>query len=68
MSNTIAYFDITIANEPAGRLTFELFDDVVPKVRLFMHLWSPCLLPQQSSTVDIEDWGKCSGYHGSREY
>lgn len=34
MPNTIAYFDITIANEPAGRLIFELFDDVVPKVRL----------------------------------
>lgn len=54
MSNTIAYFDITIANEPAGRLTFELFDDVVPKVCLFMHLWPPCLLPQESVAVGRE--------------
>jgi hypothetical protein len=32
MSHTICYFDITIGNEQAGRLTFELFDDIVPKV------------------------------------
>jgi peptidyl-prolyl isomerase D len=25
------YFDIKIGNAPAGRVTFELFDDVVPK-------------------------------------
>lgn len=32
MPNSIVYFDITIGDAPAGRLTFELFDDVVPKV------------------------------------
>lgn len=32
MPNTVTYFDITIGGAPAGRLTFELFDDVVPKV------------------------------------
>ncbi|MGW0537387.1 peptidylprolyl isomerase [Streptomyces sp. NPDC003032] len=26
-----AYFDITIGGKPAGRITFNLFDDVVPK-------------------------------------
>ncbi|MFF2503238.1 peptidylprolyl isomerase [Streptomyces sp. NPDC058067] len=26
-----AYFDITIDDQPAGRITFNLFDDVVPK-------------------------------------
>jgi peptidyl-prolyl isomerase D len=31
MPNTVAYFDVTIGGEPAGRLTFDLFDDVVPK-------------------------------------
>ncbi|MGW2085438.1 peptidylprolyl isomerase [Streptomyces sp. NPDC001880] len=25
------YFDITINDEPAGRITFKLFDDIVPK-------------------------------------
>ena len=33
MPNSIVYFDITIGDAPAGRLTFELFDDIVPKVR-----------------------------------
>jgi hypothetical protein len=32
MSHTICYFDIEIGSSPAGRITFELFDDVVPKV------------------------------------
>jgi hypothetical protein len=29
--NPQVYFDISIASKPAGRLTFELFSDVVPK-------------------------------------
>jgi peptidyl-prolyl isomerase D len=32
MSRTVPYFDITIGGQPAGRITFELFDDLVPKV------------------------------------
>jgi len=32
MPNTVAYFDITIGGQPAGRIEFELFDDIVPKV------------------------------------
>jgi cyclophilin family peptidyl-prolyl cis-trans isomerase len=31
MSNPSVYFDITIGGAPAGRITFELFADVVPK-------------------------------------
>ncbi|MGW8365408.1 peptidylprolyl isomerase [Streptomyces wedmorensis] len=30
MSDNV-YFDITINDEPAGRITFKLFDDIVPK-------------------------------------
>ena len=30
-SNSNVYFDITIGGEPAGRITFALYDDVVPK-------------------------------------
>ncbi len=35
MPNKVAYFDISIGGEPAGRIEFELFDDVVPKVSSF---------------------------------
>ena len=31
MSNQNVYFDITIDGNPSGRITFKLFDDVVPK-------------------------------------
>lgn len=30
-TNPTVFFDITIGDEPAGRITFELFADVVPK-------------------------------------
>lgn len=39
MPNTVVYFDITIGSESAGRITFDLYDDVVPKVDL---LSLPC--------------------------
>lgn len=54
MPNTIAYFDITIANEPAGRLIFELFDDVVPKVRLLVTM-SVCLKYRGRSSLEARD-------------
>ncbi|KAK1922649.1 cyclophilin-like domain-containing protein [Papiliotrema laurentii] len=39
MPNTVTYFDITIGGAPAGRIIFELFDDVVPKTtENFKHL------------------------------
>lgn len=31
-SNPLAYFDVAIGGEPAGKVVFELFKDVVPKV------------------------------------
>ena len=30
-SNPLAYFDVAIGGEPAGKVVFELFKDVVPK-------------------------------------
>ncbi|GFZ47307.1 peptidylprolyl isomerase [Saitozyma sp. JCM 24511] len=39
MSRTVPYFDITIGGQTAGRITFELFDDLVPKTtENFKHL------------------------------
>ena len=31
--NPLAYFDVAIGGEPAGKVVFELFKDVVPKAR-----------------------------------
>ena len=31
LKNTTVFFDIDIGNKPAGRITFELFQDVVPR-------------------------------------
>ncbi|WWC98071.1 peptidyl-prolyl cis-trans isomerase D [Kwoniella sp. B9012] len=57
MPNTITYFDITIGGSPAGRLTFELFDDVVPKTAdNFKHL---CLGDKTNSS------GRKLAYEGS---
>ncbi len=39
MSNPVVFFDITIGDEPAGRVEMELFADVVPKTaRNFLEL------------------------------
>lgn len=59
MPNTIAYFDITIANEPAGRLIFELFDDVVPKVRVLVH-YACCLKYRGRNSLEA---GRIFDYH-----
>ncbi|KAK8843983.1 peptidyl-prolyl cis-trans isomerase D [Kwoniella newhampshirensis] len=57
MPNTICYFDMTIGGSPAGRLTFELFDDVVPKTaENFRHL---CLGDRTNSS------GRQLAYAGS---
>lgn len=31
-SNPLVYFDVSIGGDPAGRIIFELFKDVTPKV------------------------------------
>lgn len=61
MPNTIAYFDITIANEPVGRLIFELFDDIVPKVRLLVTM-PVCLKYRGRSSLEA---GTIFSYHES---
>jgi hypothetical protein len=49
MSNPRVFFDISINGHNAGRITFELFADVVPKtVRLFFPLF-PSFLPSDSN-------------------
>ena len=30
-SRSIVYFDITIGGRPAGRVVFQLYDDIVPR-------------------------------------
>jgi hypothetical protein len=32
--NPLVYFDVSIGGHPSGKIVFELFKDVVPKVRV----------------------------------
>lgn len=40
-SNPLAYFDVAIGGEPAGKVVFELFKDAVPKVCWFVFSSKP---------------------------
>ncbi|EPE07070.1 peptidyl-prolyl cis-trans isomerase [Ophiostoma piceae UAMH 11346] len=56
--NPIVFFDITLGGEPLGRVTFELFEDVVPKTTENF---------RQFATGEATDsQGKPRGYKGSK--
>lgn len=48
-ANPKVFFDVDIGGKPAGRITFELFKDVVPKVPTGHHNAPPLLSSVQSS-------------------
>ena len=59
MANPRVFFDITIDNQPKGRISFELFNDVVPKTAdNFLHL---CLGDKGKTSADVPLSYKGSG-------
>lgn len=54
MPNTVAYFDISIGGAPAGRIEFELFDDVAPKV-------SPPPAASTRTSTSVQEWQSRDG-------
>ncbi|KAJ9126235.1 hypothetical protein QFC24_001959 [Naganishia onofrii] len=61
MANPRVFFDITIDNQPKGRISFELFNDVVPKTAdNFLHL---CLGDKGKTSSDVPLSYKGSGFH-----
>ncbi|KAJ9118125.1 hypothetical protein QFC22_004027 [Naganishia vaughanmartiniae] len=61
MSNPRVFFDISIDNQPKGRISFELFADVVPKTAdNFLHL---CLGDKGKTSTGVPLSYKGSGFH-----
>ncbi|KUI58686.1 Peptidyl-prolyl cis-trans isomerase H [Cytospora mali] len=55
--NPLVFFDITLGGEPLGRVTFELYKDVVPRTAENF---------RQLCTGEYKVNGKAQGYKGSR--
>jgi len=56
--NPKVFFDCTIDGKPAGRIVFELFNDVVPKVSLFsaLGLLAVCASARVAAVCDAHTW------------
>ncbi|KAJ9161463.1 Peptidyl-prolyl cis-trans isomerase [Coniochaeta hoffmannii] len=55
--NPLVFFDITLGGEPLGRITFELFKDVVPRTAENF---------RQFCTGEYKSQGRPQGYKGSK--
>ncbi len=63
-ARSITYFDISIAGQPAGRVVFQLYNDLVPKTAENFRVSCPFSSYSLSRTFNLPTGALCTGEKG----